>query len=156
MGDRVTVYVTVLEEQADIAWKLLEEEWSPSRYPQEKYGTVELELCEVNYANIEDESALLLKHGIPHTWTHDSGGCYNEGFGYAVFDPDGSVRSHTFDIVEKSIEPTTLLEYVRSGITRGELEQYIENHIKMNTVPDLHPSMVEFGKVYMLKQMVAA
>lgn len=153
MGDRVTVYVTVHESHKESAMQVLDGH-NPHQWQSPNSPIVEIELSEVNYADISDESKELTKLGIPHTYSWGQGGDYDAGEGYVIFDEDNKPIAESYYDVDKNIPPQEILKLIRSGASPCKIETFVEDYVKTHTLPSIDDEQLKRGRVYRLKQIV--
>lgn len=153
MAEYVTLYVNVRPEQALQAAALLNVHPS-CIYHQEPPKETQLEM-EAKYGSFKEESALLTNAGIAHTWHHDGGAGFEQGYGFVVFTEGGNIRSNTYVRIERFIPPKLLDLWLKSNHIehiRRKMQEYLNDH----SLPTLTPDMIQWGKQYKLKQIVKA
>jgi hypothetical protein len=142
MGDRTTVTLTVLEEQAIEAANLfknfgqLDEE-----YVQDNLKS--FVFLEVNYGNLPFLHKLI-NAGIAFDSEWNNGGNYCAGIHFVRFDSEGLIHSN--EVTDESYNPD-LDELVKRIDDYDELKKYILDH-KRNVIPLPWDNQVEYGKIH--------
>lgn len=148
MGDRTTCYLTIPTSQLEKAkacsdWEKMEENYSTD-------GLTEFVIYDVNYGEL-DLADSLANMGIPCNYRWEAGGDYGPGSRYFWFTEDG--ESRTLDIADSEINPC--IQKCMALINKpGELRQYLVNHHVRQQVPDLDDKQIEYGKKYLVRQLI--
>ncbi|MDW2811496.1 hypothetical protein R5K32_15265 [Acinetobacter baumannii] len=153
MGDRVCVYVRVHESHKEEAMRVFEHH-CPQEWQSPYASMIEIELPEVNYADISDESEALTSLGIPHTYSWAQGGEYDAGEGYVIFDEHSKPIAESYYDGDKNIPPQEILKLIRSGASPRKIEAFVEDYVKTHTLPTIDDEQLKRGRVYRLKQIV--
>lgn len=155
MGDRVCVYFRIPTEYKEEVNKLLAGDSGTLDFTEE-YNTMgevpitEFYIDDVNYAEVDQELAILKEHGIPVVYTHDTGGSFDAGTGYVLFNAQGPLEYYWANTAENPSIHTVLEEH-----SKGE-ESFLEwatNHKELHR-QTITEADVEFGKLYKLKIML--
>lgn len=153
MGDRVTVYVRVHKDHKQAAMEICDvPDTSVWADPADTW--VELEMCEVNYADISDESAELTRRGIAHTYSWGAGGEYDEGEGYVVFNEVNRPVAHSYYKADRNIPGKEILKLIHEGANIRVIERYVVQYMKKHSLPSLDDEQVKRGKIYHLRNIV--
>lgn len=166
MGDRTTVEITVLALHAEQVFETLKNyQHFPNNWDfedvqddddyaysyEDKESKLELTLFilnEVNYANVDSESADLCNLGIAHNVRWDHGCNYSAGRNYFRFNEDGTGKSAIGlnDEDVPTINAQQLLEKLDS-ISFKEAKQYIKEIVNEYSEPSWM-NQQEYGALY--------
>lgn len=150
MGDRTSVTLTVLKEQA-LAATALFDGWEPE-HAVEHEGLVPLmyfSFYEVNYGDLPFLDALQ-EAGIAFDSDWDHGGEYSAGIDFCRFYPDGTVQRYDYSNEYKNPD----LHRMMGLLDEPEaLKAYILDHHKKIT-PQPWDNQAEYSKIYQTMQLL--
>lgn len=153
MGDRVCVYVRVHESHKEEAMQVFEH-LNPQEWQSPYSSMIEIELPEVNYADISDESKELTRRGIPHLYSWGQGGEYDSGEGYVIFNKNNQPVSESYYDVDKNIPPNEILKLIRRGASPRAIEDFVMDYVETHSMPIITDEQLKRGKIYRLRQIV--
>lgn len=149
MGDRTSVTLTVLKEQAQAAQALFE---YPPEHQSEDMGSMPLcyfNFYEVNYGDLPFLDALQ-EAGIAFDSDWDHGSEYGSGTDFCRFYPDGTVQRTDYSDEYKNPD----LHRMMGLLDEPEaLKAYILDHHKKIT-PQPWDNQIEYGKLYRTKNLI--
>lgn len=150
MGDRTSVTLTVLKEQA-LQAKAFFNGWEPD-HTEEIKGSLPLvyfNFFEVNYGDLPFLHALQAA-GIAFDSEWDHGGDYTSGIDFCRFYPDGTVQRNDYSDEYKNPD----LQRMMGLLDEPEaLKAYILDHHK-NVTPLPWDNQAVYGKIYQTKQLI--
>lgn len=155
MGDRVDVTFTVRHEDAKRAVDLLNTlGWNTEIY-QEVGEFSEIILSEVNYADIDDEAALLRDAGIPFEADWYPGCNFSSGTVWVRFTEDGKALHGEFHDEERTVAnyAKSLLNAIESGEDLIGVQTRLEKACDEVSIPTWD-NQDEYAKRFMLKNIV--
>ncbi|MFH4038879.1 hypothetical protein WAJ79_14500 [Acinetobacter baumannii] len=154
MGDRCTCYVTVKHVDKDKALEILQGiGWAPYIIENQGSPTTDLELSEVNYADLEDETKALLAAGIEHTIYNCAGGNYSEGYKHYRFLDNGELYVADYSEMEKFVDPEIVRKWLTECETTEEIRTQLDAYVKSTSEPEWDMECKNF-KRYLLTQVV--
>lgn len=148
MGDRTSVYLTVLTTQAEQAENLFDYESNEDR---EYIGTTIFTFYEVNYGEL-DFLPELADAGIAYDSMWGSGHEYSTGTESVRFTPDGDIVRKTIYSNEVNPNLDRLMELINKPVA---LCRYILEHKESITVAPIDNTQIEYGKRYLVKKLIA-
>ena len=154
MGDRTTVTLTVLSSQLEAAKGILKkkagEPWEKNEISQQPLKSLIFD--EVNYGDLPGLKNLQAA-GIAYDSEWGQGGEYSPGCTSCRFTKDGELIVK--EIYDYEVNPPieTLLTLIDD---HEALRSYILLYKEEHTVPLITPEQEDFGKVYRIKQLIAA
>lgn len=154
MGDRCTCYVTIKRVDKDKALEILQGiGWAP--YIGEDLGlpTIDLELNDVNYADLEDETKALLDVGIEHTIYNCAGSHYIEGYKHYRFLENGELYTADYTELERYIDSQTAYKWLSESKSLEEVHAQLDAYVKSTSQPEWDMECKNF-KRYLLTQVV--
>ncbi len=146
MGDRTTVTLHVPKEYAGDATRLIGNGyWVKSEEDDFAYIVYE----EINYGELPN-LPLLIKAGIPYTYSWSSGCEYGEGAEYGRFTPEGEPDVKSF------CDSKTAIDVERLHRLINKPEELIALICKEKAKYEVLPwdNQVEYGKLYRTKQLI--
>lgn len=155
MGDRCTCYVTVPKAHKEQALEVLNQTQSASFLADgDDTDFTEIELCEVNYADLDDESNALRDLGIEHTIMNCAGSEYGEGWEHLRFTEDGTaVRTEYLDAHMTAVPIHALEDWIKQVKDVAEIQEKLKQHQEYHSTPDWDMTLKN-GKRYLLTKMV--
>jgi hypothetical protein len=150
MGDRTSVTLTVLKEQAIAAQAVFAD--SEPDHKAENGGVIPVvyySFYDVNYGDLPFLDALQ-NAGIAFDSEWDNGGDYTSGCDFCRFRPDGTVQRNSYSDEYKNPD----LHRMMGLLDEPEaLKAYILDHHK-NITPLPWDNQVEYGKLYLTKKLI--
>lgn len=150
MGDRTSVTLTVLKQQA-LQAKALFDGWTPEHEAEHEglFPLVYFSFYEVNYGDLPFLDALQ-EAGIAFDSDWDHGSEYTAGTDFCRYRSDGSVQRYTYSEEYKNPSLPGLMKLLDDP---DGLKAYIVDHYN-NVTPEPWDNQIEYGKLYRTKNLI--
>lgn len=153
MGDRTTVYLTVLDDHVPVVEQIYDGDWQEmdgDAAPGHTTFTFE----EVNYGRI-DHLDSLRDRGVAYDVSWCEGSSYGAGTCYLRFTAEGTTLSKTvYDVDEDRVCLSEILRLVQQqGQSLAGVETVLLEHVEAQAALPW-TDQLEFGKRYLARQLI--